>query len=312
MKKKFIFVVLVLLAFSLNATELKVASSNLLFMNIKVSSIKVITQIIKSVDVIGCQEVTPAKARALARKTKYNYLIEPNDRAIFTKYKIVKIAANKTGCLIEIDKDTKFWMFNAHLTPSPYGPYELANIKSVFGFGEFDPSKPEQIESIIKRNYDNRTMEKENIRMIEDIEKAKKSGYPIFLTGDFNEPSHLDWQKETVDAGMHPAVVNWPTSIKYAEMGFKDAWRVKYPDVVAKPGNTWTCYKKYQTNKTADGEKIVEPFDRLDIVYFMENNSKITVNTAETIGPDFDKVADIKIKGYGADHRTAKVGVTIN
>ncbi len=311
MKKKLILAILVLLAFSISATDLTVISSNLLYMNIKVSSIKVIAGIIKTSDIMGCQEVTPAKARALARKTGYNYLIEPNNRAIFTKYEIVAVAKNKTGCLIKIDEDNKVWMFNAHLEPSPYGPYELANIRGVFGTKRFDPNNEDEIKSLIKRSYDKRTMEPENVAMLEDIENAKSSGFPIFLTGDFNEPSHLDWNQATLDAGMRPAVVEWPTSKKYAELGFKDSWRVLYPDVVAKPGNTWTCYESYQTNMTFDGEVIVEPFDRLDIVYYMENGSKIKVKNAETIGPEFDKVADVKIEKYGADHRTVRVYLTV-
>ena len=42
---------------------------------------------------------------------------------------------------------------------------------------------------------------------------AISSGSPVFLTGDFNEPSHLDWTQAAANAGLHfGKKVDWPTS----------------------------------------------------------------------------------------------------
>jgi len=38
---------------------------------------------------------------------------------------------------------------------------------------------------------------------------------------------------------MCPFVVPWPTSIKMFDLGFKDSYRMKYPDEVSHPGITW-------------------------------------------------------------------------
>ncbi len=33
----------------------------------------------------------------------------------------------------------------------------------------------------------------------------------VFLTGDFNEPSHRDWTDAVAITGTHPLVCEWPT-----------------------------------------------------------------------------------------------------
>ena len=64
-------------------------------------------------------------------------------------------------------------------------------------------------------------------------------GYPIFLTGDFNEPSSLDYTAETV--GTHKGIdepVPWPVSEELLDLGFRDSYRDAHPDPVAEPGIT--------------------------------------------------------------------------
>lgn len=71
------------------------------------------------------------------------------------------------------------------------------------------------------------------------LELVKSRNRAIIITGDFNEPSFLDWTENKVDNGMVPFAVEWPTSKLLYEVGFKDSFRVKYPDEVENPGMTW-------------------------------------------------------------------------
>lgn len=59
------------------------------------------------------------------------------------------------------------------------------------------------------------------------------------MTGDFNEPSFLDWTRRYVDYNMSPFVVNWPTSKSIHDLGFKDSFRTFYHDEVKDPGLSW-------------------------------------------------------------------------
>ena len=64
-------------------------------------------------------------------------------------------------------------------------------------------------------------------------------GYPVFLTGDFNEPSSLDYTKETV--GTRKGIdepVPWPVSEALLGIGLRDTYREEHPDPVRDPGIT--------------------------------------------------------------------------
>ena len=69
---------------------------------------------------------------------------------------------------------------------------------------------------------------------------AGRDGIPVFLLGDFNAPSHLDWTAAAVGSRPHlRAVVDWPVSRAIEAAGFRDTWREIHPDPVAEPGLTW-------------------------------------------------------------------------
>jgi len=115
---------------------------------------------------------------------------------------------------------------------------------------------------------------------------------PVFVVGDFNEPSHLDWTEAAAKAGRHPMKVGFPTSKVFAKAGFTDAYRTIYPDEMAKPGFTWSpAYK--------DDDPRSHP-DRIDFVYFRGNGLQVT--DAKVIGENKAN-ADIVVAPYPSDHR---------
>lgn len=82
-------------------------------------------------------------------------------------------------------------------------------------------------------------MRDESIRLV--IEDATKSDADfVILAVNFNEPSHLDWTEETKGLWDHNgAVVDWVCSKLLYEAGFRDAYRVKYPNPITHPGFTF-------------------------------------------------------------------------
>ena len=92
-------------------------------------------------------------------------------------------------------------------------------------------------------------------------------GYPVFLTGDFNEASSLDYVQATI--GTRPQLtqaVQWPVSAKLLSLGFHDSYRDAHPDPVADPGVTWPAARPkvvaWAGNPTAKDFR-----DRIDYVY---------------------------------------------
>lgn len=120
---------------------------------------------------------------------------------------------------------------------------------------------------------------------INDAKSEISKGSLIFYAGDFNEPSHLDWQAETAHLFDHNGcIVNWSVSSLLYENGFRDAYRVMYPDVVSYPGFTFPA-----NNKDVDPNAItwvpdVDERERIDFVYYYPHE-RLTVKSASLFGP---------------------------
>jgi endonuclease/exonuclease/phosphatase family metal-dependent hydrolase len=125
---------------------------------------------------------------------------------------------------------------------------------------------------------------------ISDIKEAQTDHCPIFLTGDFNEPSCLDWTEKAVKAGICKIPVAWPATKAFMEKaGMQDSYRVKYPDEVTHKGHTWT---------TLPAQRDV--LDRIDFVFF--HGSKVEVLNVQIVG-EKSELTDIGFDNYPSDHR---------
>ena len=92
-----------------------------------------------------------------------------------------------------------------------------------------------------------------------------EGGIPVFLLGDFNAPSHLDWTADAVGLRWHVRrPVDWPMSRAVEAAGFRDAWREIHPDPVAEPGLTWWASRP-PTGGYEPGPDT--PNDRIDLLY---------------------------------------------
>src|SRR5690606_14132133 len=96
----------------------------------------------------------------------------------------------------------------------------------------------------------------EMAHLLMDMAPALRGNEKIIITGDFNEPSHLDWTPEAVQAKLIPISVGWPQSRALVDSGLSDAYRQIHPDPVSKPGYTWTPTPAKR-----------DVLDRIDFVY---------------------------------------------
>ena len=130
----------------------------------------------------------------------------------------------------------------------------------------------------------------ETIRsFVQEVQSDIKQGRPVIMGGDFNEPSHLDWQADTKDLWDHNgAIIHWDCSMMLHEAGFKDTYREKYPNPVQYPGFTFPA-----GNKVAEEAKLevlawapdADERDRIDFIYYYPMNSKLSMKDCLLVGP---------------------------
>lgn len=156
------------------------------------------------------------------------------------------------------------------------------------------------------------------------------AGRPVFVLGDFNECSHLDWTADYAARGMDRWVANptstplrfkitWPGSSLLLGAGLKDAFREIFPDPVAKPGTTWTPpyanntpgRRPYDGNNDPNNGSQNQIATRIDWLLFAGNG--VTPTSAGVFGenpanPEHENkseiIPDVQYNGpWPSDHR---------
>jgi hypothetical protein len=172
-------------------------------------------------DVVGVLE-SYNRLPEMAANTGYPYYNV--SLQILSKYPILEPSgAEGRYAFIEVRPGQVVALFNIHLDYVKYGPRALRHGKSV--------------EEVIASENEVRTSSlDEPLRLMGDL---IDSGYPVFFTGDHNEPSSLDWTQATAEARKDvDQAVPWPVSEAILGAGFRDTYREIHPDPVAEPGIT--------------------------------------------------------------------------
>jgi endonuclease/exonuclease/phosphatase family metal-dependent hydrolase len=201
---------------------------------------------------------------------------------VISRYPIGAASANDLGVPLDVNGRT-VWLFNIHLDDEPYQPYQLLGI--AYGPAPFLSTAAGAVD------FANRTRGPALDLLLSDMAAAEGAA-AVFVTGDFNEPSVLDWTPAAVAAGQKPLAVDWPTTGRLMAEGFVDAYRAVHPDPVAKPAYTWT--PRYDEAATDD-----EP-DRIDFV--LVRGDAVQVTDAAIVGEDGPR-SDIKVMPWPSDHR---------
>ena len=214
-------------------------------------------------------------------------------QSTLSRHPITAQSPGGSGIQVELPSVEKVWMFNTHLWHYPYAPYQLMNVGYYQG-DSIDPDTPEaELQAINSARIAHET---EINKVLWDIKSILSSGEPVFLTGDFNEPSHLDWTTESALAGLHPLKVSFPTSKQVTEAGLKDSFRELFPDPVTVPGFTWPAGNYPETPDSS----VADPEDRIDFIYF--TGEKVQVKNVQRLGEAADS-SDISFANYPSDHR---------
>lgn len=142
---------------------------------------------------------------------------------------------------------------------------------------------------------------------IRRAEEDKKQGFTVLLGGDFNEPSHLDWQEDTRHLWDHRgAVVNWDCSRLLLKAGFKDAYRELYPNPVTHPGFTFPSDNdRVPVDKLAWAPEADER-DRIDFIYYAGHD--IRPVAAKVVGPSRSIVRARRVEEGTSDNFLLPLG----
>ena len=146
------------------------------------------------------------------------------------------------------------------------------------------PSPISDVDSIL---FDNRqSFRDDEIKaIIRDAKKEINLGRAVIIGGDFNEPSHLDWQDDTKDMrGHNGLVIDWDCSTLLANEGYVDTFREKHPDAVRYPGFTFPANNEYADLKKLCWSPDADDRERIDFIYYKPNRS-LSLKNVSIIGP---------------------------
>lgn len=244
-------------------------------------------------DIVGLQEARN-NAGKIAALVGMNHIQQIGGNAIISKFKIKGLTKNRIGAIIEVSPGNDILLYNNHFSAAPYQPYQL--LKIPYGSGRFIETEAEAIEEA------NKARGNQVARLLEEIEDNQNLELPTFITGDFNEPSHLDWTEATAKIKRHPLKVEYPASKRIADAGFLDAFRILHPNEVEYPGMTWTPITKPDNPK--------DHHDRIDFVLYGKREAIIPMK-AEIVG-ESPEYADITVSPYPSDHRGVVVTFNVN
>jgi endonuclease/exonuclease/phosphatase family metal-dependent hydrolase len=225
-------------------------------------------------DIVGVLE-SYNRLPEIAEETGYPYYNV--GLQILSKYPIHEPSgADGLYSLIEVQPGYVVAFFNTHLDYVKYGPNLLVNR----GF---------TVEQTLASEDVVRTSSMQNL--IPSMDQLAQEGYPVFLTGDFNQPSSLDYAEETV--GTRPGIaepVAWTVSEALFEIGFRDTFREIHPDPLENPGFT----------HDNPGFRSGGAADRIDYAYA---GGPTTTLSSKLVGESDGPNVEIPFDPWTSDHR---------
>jgi endonuclease/exonuclease/phosphatase family metal-dependent hydrolase len=225
-------------------------------------------------DVVGLQEPT-ANTRRVAQELGWHF----NGRThVISRFPIVDPpGADGDYVFVEPEPGRVVAVANTHLPSSPYGPYRIRDGMS--------------LERVIA--LEERLRVPALSEQLGALEEVAARGIPVFLTGDFNSPSHLDWTEAAADAREEvPFPVEWPVSKALADARFGDSYRRIHPDSVVRRGFTWTPGGPESVRR--------EVHDRIDWVL---SAGSARPTASRVVGEAGNESVDLEIDPWPSDHR---------
>lgn len=144
--------------------------------------------------------------------------------------------------------------------------------------------------------------------MLADAQLEKEKGSIIFFGGDFNEPSHLDWQEDTKNMRDHNGVIiDWDCSVLLTENGYKDTFRELYPSAVDYPGYTFPANTENIDIKKLAWAPEADDRERIDFIYY-HPDADLTLKSVCIVGPSGSILNGARVENDSQDTFIAPTG----
>lgn len=239
-------------------------------------------------DVVGIQEPL-GNLRRLAGELGW-YHDEPS--YAISKYPLLPAPhADGRYVFVELRPGQVVALANVHLPSDPEGPAMVR-----------DGATPEAVLEVERS-----VRLPEILPYLDSLAALPGNSIPVFLTGDFNAPSHSDWTEATV--GARPFLrypLDWPVSRAVAAAGFRDAWREAHPDPKRDPGLTWWA-RRPPLAAYAPGPN--DPEQRIDFVWFAGD---VELVSSELVGETGFPGVSISVDPWPSDHRAVVSAFVVN
>ena len=226
---------------------------------------------------------------SLKERGKTYYSFYSYDSGLLSKYPIVDSAVifpekGDHGSLYKFTADwegKRVCVYTAHLDYRNCAYYRVRG----YDGSTWDKMEPDTV--VASLLADNVASQRDDaIRLfIADAAKETAQGHLVFIGGDFNEPSHLDWTEATKDSADHRGVViPWTVSTLLTEAGYKDAYREMYPDPVKNPGYTYPADSKDTEVSRLTWTPDADERERIDFIYYYPQKG-LSLLQANIFGP---------------------------
>lgn len=243
--------------------------------------------VMKLADVVGIQEAVRDEidhSALIAKTLGWHHLHQHRSNAVISRFPIVGSTPGRHGVFVQLPEGPQICVFNLHLAHAPYQPYQL--LKIPYEDAPFITTEGEAIE------WAHRSRGAQVAEVLAELQEVQARGIPVFVTGDFNEPSHQDWTARAAGAGLHPIKVEYPATQRVVAAGLVDTFRQFHADEVARPGFTWTPLTRRDDPR--------DHHDRIDFVF--ADRRFATVVNAQIVG-EARPAADLVIAPWPSDHR---------
>ncbi|MFT5140153.1 MAG: lysophospholipase L1-like esterase/endonuclease/exonuclease [Rhodothermales bacterium] len=260
--------------------DLRVMTFNIEWGGTNVSFDKVVEAVRRSgADIVGIQEAE-GNLEHLATELGWHYNLR---NYVISKFPLVEPqGANGNYVFVEVSPGKVVALANVHLPSDPYGADRIRDGQA--------------LEEVLALERTTRLPMLQPY--LEILPTLIERGIPVFLTGDFNAPSHQDWTEAAV--GTRPFLlftVDWPVSRAVTDAGFKDSWREMHLDPVADPGLTWWAGRPPLESYTPGDN---DPQDRIDFVWYA---GQAEVRESIIVGEEGRADVSIGVTPWPSDHR---------
>lgn len=230
-------------------------------------------------DVATLQECDERTAAKIGAELGWSYVVDPpRNLAILGPHPMTRIGASHgkwggVGATVDLGRRGRVHVYDLHLDWQEYGPYLILA-------GKPDKAILDNEKRVRKHSLD---------EVFKLMAPTLATQEPTFLAGDFNAPSHLDYDG-----------IAWPTSVACRDKGFVDSFRAVHPRApgegppyaIDDPGVTWSPLTEAED----------KAYDRIDFIYANANAKAVSSTTLD---------ARNGIDPWPSDHRAVLSGFTL-